>query len=305
VAIGAAEESLAELRVRACQSQAEQLLAWAQAWPRRTWAVEGAGGVGHLLAQQLLAAGERVVDVPPKLAARVRLLQAGDTNKNDPDDAFSVAVAALRSPGVREASRDDHATVLKIWSKRYKDLGRTRTQVACRLHQVLCELLPGGVPGQITAGQATRILGSITPADAVVAARCQLAAAFTGDLRGIDAAIRDTRKQLAIAIAAAGTSLTGLLGSGRSSPPRSSATCARCPASPAGTTSPPATAPPRSRCPPAAARSGGCPGAATGGSTTPSTWPRSPRSATGTAPAGPTSRRSWLRARRARKRSAP
>jgi transposase len=36
--------------------------------------------VGHLLAQQLLAAGERVLDVPPKLAARVRLLQAGDTN---------------------------------------------------------------------------------------------------------------------------------------------------------------------------------------------------------------------------------
>src|SRR6266700_5054916 len=154
VAIGAAEETLAELRVRASESQTERLRAWAQAWPERTWAVEGAGGVGHLLAQQLLAAGERVLDVPPKLAARVRLLQAGDTNKNDPNDAFSVAVAALRSPGVREAGRDDHAMVLKIWSKRYKDLGRTRTQVACRLHQVLCELIPGGVAKQITAGQA-------------------------------------------------------------------------------------------------------------------------------------------------------
>ena len=42
----------------------------------------GAGGLGHLLAQQLVAAGEWVLDVPPKLAARVRLLQAGDTNKN-------------------------------------------------------------------------------------------------------------------------------------------------------------------------------------------------------------------------------
>src|SRR6266700_2675588 len=164
VAIGAAEETLAELRVRASESQTERLRAWAQAWPERTWAVEGAGGVGHLLAQQLLAAGERVLDVPPKLAARVRLLQAGDTNKNDPNDAFSVAVAALRSPGVREASRDDHATVLKIWSKRYKDLGRTRTQVACRLHQVLCELIPGGVAKQITAGQAAHILESIPPA---------------------------------------------------------------------------------------------------------------------------------------------
>jgi transposase len=214
VAIGAAEEPLAELRVRASQSQAERLLAWAQAWPERTWAVEGAGGVGHLLAQQLLAAGERVLDVPPKLAARVRLLQAGDTNKNDPNDAFSVAVAALRSPGVREASRDDHATVLKVWSKRYKDLGRSRTQVACRLHQVLCELLPGGVATQITAGRAAHILESVTPADAVAAARCELAAEFTADLRGIDAAIRDTRKKLAIAVRAAGTSLTGLFGVG-------------------------------------------------------------------------------------------
>jgi transposase len=144
----------------------------------------------------------------------VRLLQAGDTNKNDPNDARSVAVAALRSPGVREASRDDHAVVLKIWSKRYKDLGRTRTQVACRLHQVLCELIPGGVAKQITAGQAARILESVTPADAVAVARCELAAEFTQDLRGIDAAIRDTRKKLAIAVRAAGTSLTGLFGVG-------------------------------------------------------------------------------------------
>jgi len=59
VAISAAEEPLGELRVRACAAQAERLLAWAQAWPQRTWAVEGAGGVGRLLAQQLLAAGER------------------------------------------------------------------------------------------------------------------------------------------------------------------------------------------------------------------------------------------------------
>jgi transposase len=83
--------------VRACPSQAERLLAWAVAWPERSWAVEGAGGLGRLLAQQLVAAGERVLDVPPKLASRVRLLQAGDTNKNDPNDARSVAVAALRS----------------------------------------------------------------------------------------------------------------------------------------------------------------------------------------------------------------
>jgi len=116
VAISAAEEPLGELRVRACAAQAERLLAWAAAWPQRTWAVE---------ARQLLAAGERVLDVPPKLGARVRLLAAGDTNKNDPNNARSVAIAALRSAGVREVRADDHAAVLKIWSKRHRDLGRT------------------------------------------------------------------------------------------------------------------------------------------------------------------------------------
>jgi len=214
VAISAAEEPLGELRVRACVAQAERLLAWAAAWPQRTWAVEGAGGTGHLLAQQLVSAGERVLDVQPKLGARVRLLAAGDVNKNDPNDARSVAVAAMRSAGVQEVRADDHAAVLKIWSKRYRDLGRSRTQVVCRLHAVLGELIPGGVPKAITAARAARVLKAIRAEGAVQAARWELAAAFLEDLRGIDAGIRETRKKLAAAVAAAGTSLTGLFGVG-------------------------------------------------------------------------------------------
>ena len=79
VVIGPAEEPLGEIRVRASAAQAGKLTGWAAAWPERTWAVEGAAGLGRLLAQQLVAAGELVLDVQPKLAARVRLLQAGDT----------------------------------------------------------------------------------------------------------------------------------------------------------------------------------------------------------------------------------
>jgi transposase len=146
----------------------------------------------------------------------VRLLATGDISKNDPNDARSVAVAALRSADVREARRDDHAAVLKlkVWSKRYQDLGRARTQVTCRLYQVLCELVAGGAAGEITAGQAARILASITPAGAVEAARCQLAAELVEDLRGVDTRIRETRKKAAAAVRAAGTSLTGLFGVG-------------------------------------------------------------------------------------------
>jgi len=214
VAIGAGEEPLGELRVRASASQAQQLVQWAAAWPERTWAVEGASGLGHMLAQQLAAAGERVLDVQPKLAARVRLLASGDTNKNDPDDARSAAVAALRSAACREVRPDDHATVLKVWSKRHRDLGRLRTQVACRLHAVLCELVPGGVRKEITAAHAARILEAAGPAGVVEIARWELATDFLVDLRRIDAQMSQTKKRLAAAVKASGTTLTELFGVG-------------------------------------------------------------------------------------------
>ena len=214
VAVNAAEQSLGALRVRASAVRAERLLGWAQAWPGRAWAVEGAGGIGHLPDWQLLAAGERVLDVPPRLAARVRLLATGNVSKNDPDDARSAAVAALRSAAVRQVRQDDHAAVLQVRAERHRDLGRARTRVACRLHQVLCGLVPGGVPGQITAGQAGQILAAITPAGAVEAARLELAAELTEDLRGAGTRIRETRKKTAAAVRAAGTSLTGLFGVG-------------------------------------------------------------------------------------------
>jgi transposase len=101
VALDASEQFLGELRVRSAANQVERLVAWAALFEERTWAIEGAGGLGYLLAQQLVAAGERVVDVQPKLAARVRLLATGDTNRNDPNDAArwpSPPCGRLRSP---------------------------------------------------------------------------------------------------------------------------------------------------------------------------------------------------------------
>ena len=214
VAIGRGEEPLGKLRVRACASQAQQLVQWAAAWPERTWAVEGARGLGHMLAQQLTAAGERVLDVQPRLAARVRLLASGDTNKNDPNDARSVAIAALRSAACREVRPDDHAMVLKVWSKRHRDLGRLRNQVACRLHAVLSELVPGGVRKEITAAHAARILEAAEPAGVVEIARWELASDFLEDLRRLDGQMSQTKKKLAAAVKASGTTLTEVFGVG-------------------------------------------------------------------------------------------
>jgi len=214
VVISPAEEPLGELRVRASAGQAGKLIGWAAAWPERTWAVEGAAGLGRLLAQQLVAAGERVLDVQPKLASRVRLLQAGDTNKNDPNDALSVAVAALRSTVCREVIADDYRVVLKVRAERHRDLARTRNQVACRLHSVLCDLVPGGHQKEISAAHAARILAQATPSGAVALARAELAAEFLADLRHLDGQLRDTRKKLAAAVRASGTTLTQVFGVG-------------------------------------------------------------------------------------------
>ena len=71
------EHELGRLTVRADRRQLERMLTFAEPFGDRTWAIESAGGLGYLLAQQLVAAGEDVVDVPPTLAARVRLLGSG------------------------------------------------------------------------------------------------------------------------------------------------------------------------------------------------------------------------------------
>ena len=72
VAISDSEDQLGLLKIRSNRSQVEELRTWATGYPTRTWAIEGAEGLGFLLAQQLVSVGERVVDVPATLAARTR-----------------------------------------------------------------------------------------------------------------------------------------------------------------------------------------------------------------------------------------
>ena len=214
VALDASEQFLGELRVRSGVDQLERLVGWAAPFDDRTWAIEGAGGLGYLLAQQLVAAGERVVDVQPKLAARVRLLATGATNKNDPNDARSVAVAALRAASVPEVRAEDHAAVMKVWAKRHRDLSRHHNRVACRLHSVLCDLVPGGIANEISPGQATRLLDGLEPQGAGAAARYELAVELVADLVRLDAQRRDARRRIAAAVTASKTTVTELFGVG-------------------------------------------------------------------------------------------
>jgi transposase len=214
VALDGREKRLGQLRVRASASQIDGLLEWAERWPRRTWAIEGARGLGHLLAQQLLASGEQVLDVPPKLAARVRLLNTGQINKTDDNDARSVAIAALRGHDVAALTVEDHTVVMRVWARRYHDLGRLRTQAVCRLHTVLCELIPGGVRGNLRTAQAIAVLDRIVAETPIAQAKLELARELVTDLQRIDAQQRDARRRAALAVAACRTSITSIYGVG-------------------------------------------------------------------------------------------
>jgi transposase len=214
VALDGREKRLGQLRVRASSRQVNGLLEWADHWPRRTWAIEGARGLGQLLAQQLIAAGEHVLDVPPKLAARVRLLDSGQINKNDDNDARSVAVAALRAHELPELAAEDHTMVMRVWARRYHDLGRLRTQAICRLHAVLCELVPGGVRKHARTRQAIEVLDRIVADSPITQAKLQLAHDLVADLQRIDQQRQEARRRTARAVAASGTSITGIYGVG-------------------------------------------------------------------------------------------
>jgi len=214
VAIDDSEVALAELTVRADRSQVERLLKWAIEFPDRLWAVESANGLGHLLAQQLLAAGEEVVDVPPTLAARVRVLASGRSQKNDPNDALSTAVAALRAPRLRTVAREDHGAILRMLGDHHRDLGALRTQAICRLHALIRCLVPGGTGVRLSADRAAAVLRQLKPAEAADLERKRLALELVADIRRLDAQIADSKARIVKAVRASATSVVEINGVG-------------------------------------------------------------------------------------------
>jgi transposase len=169
VAIDDDETVLGEFTIRADKDQTRKLVDWAASMDGdgRVWAVEAATGLGHLLSQQLIASGETVVDVPPVLASRIRVLSSGRSNKNDENDARSVAIAALRRESLAEVKREDDAAVLRMLAKRHRELTSLRTQAVCRLHAMLAVLRPGGMGHRLSAKQASRMLQGLRGLDAV------------------------------------------------------------------------------------------------------------------------------------------
>ena len=85
VVIDPDEAVIDQIRVKATIDQVGQLREWASGYVDRCWAVESARGMGYLISQQLVAAGERVIDVPPMMASRVRVLGSVFCDLPDPN----------------------------------------------------------------------------------------------------------------------------------------------------------------------------------------------------------------------------
>jgi transposase len=129
--------------------------------------VEGAGGIGRPLAQKLLAAGERVVDVPPKLSSRVRVLSTGNARKNDALDATFTALAALRNERLARVQPEDglegRVVILRLLTEWREDLVAERTRALNRLHVLLRDLLSDGARRRLSADAAAKLLRRARP----------------------------------------------------------------------------------------------------------------------------------------------
>jgi transposase len=214
-AVDHTEAVIDTLRVIADCHQRERLLSWATRFAPRTWAIEGATGMGALLAQQLVAAGEHVVDVPPKLSSRVRLLERGRIDKTDPNDARSAAIVAWHNPSLSiVAGLDEHRVVLRLLADRDHQITAQRTRTICRLHALLCLLIEGGTRRDLTAARAEQLLASTPATTPVVVERLAVARQMLDEIHVLDTARTDVRKRAATMIVASATSVTDVYGIG-------------------------------------------------------------------------------------------
>ena len=182
----------------------------------RVWAVEGCHGIGRHIAHRLLSAGESVVDVPPKLSARVRVFATGQGRKTDATDAHSVALVGTRMTGLRPVVADATLEVLRLLVDRRRALGEEHTRKVSQLHALLLELLPGGAKKHLSAAQAKALLAKVRPRDAVGKTRRRMAAELVTDLERIHVRKKAADKELDELVAATGTALQDLHGIGPS-----------------------------------------------------------------------------------------
>ena len=142
----ATAELVGERTVRARAAGFGELWEWAQGFEsERVWALEDVRNLSGGLERFLLAAGERVVRVSPKLMASQRKA-ARQYGKSDTIDALAVARAAIREPDLPEARRAGPEREIALLSDHRDALVADATRIARRLRWLLHDLDPSLEP---------------------------------------------------------------------------------------------------------------------------------------------------------------
>ena len=213
-AVDGSLQPLATARVPVSRDGYRALRRFAHRWPHARWAIEGAAGLGAPLTTLLGTDGIEVIDVPAKLAARVRVLSSGHGRKNDDVDALSVGIAALTSHALGTAKIDAATAALRAVVEHRDDLAKTRTQTVNRLHVVLTRLVPAGARRHLSADHAAELLRGVRPRDAAAKTLRALAMDLVSEVRQLDRRIAKAANDIQMAVSASGTTLTELHGLG-------------------------------------------------------------------------------------------
>ncbi|MGQ0826655.1 MAG: IS110 family transposase, partial [Actinomycetota bacterium] len=180
--------------------------------PRR-WAVEDCRHLSRNFERDLLAVGEVIARVPPKLMAHAR--DAARTyGKSDPIDALAVARAALRYPDLPMARLDGPSRDLRLLVDHREDLVKQRTGMINRLRWHLHDLDP-------TLAVASRSLDRYVTLDRVesfldgrVGVVARVARELAADCRAVTARINALAREIEQLVTALAPSLVALVGCG-------------------------------------------------------------------------------------------
>jgi transposase len=205
---------LASRTIETTTAAHRELLAWArQHGAELVWAVEDCRHLSRRLERDLLAAGQRVVRVPPKLMADTRR-GARTFGKSDPIDALAVARACLREPDLPLARLDGREREVRLLVDHREALVAERTRLISRLRWHLHELDPDlEPPGRALIRQRAvdQTAARLEGLDGVVA---RIARELAERCRALNAEINQLESEIATLVEQLAPTLLALCGCG-------------------------------------------------------------------------------------------
>jgi transposase len=213
VAVDERGRRLGQRTVSATSAGNLELVAWARGFGEHRFAVEDCRHLSRRLERDLLAAGEELVRVPPRLMAQVRR-SARERGKSDPIDATSIARAAQREDNLPLAHLDGPERDLRLLVDHREDLVAERTRMQNRLHWHLHELDPTVELGKQSLDRSVvldRVAALAASHQGTVA---RIAAELVARIRDLTVSIKGLEKEITAMVGALAPTLLALRGCG-------------------------------------------------------------------------------------------